>query len=112
MGTSKQNLKSKQASRAKNLDDDLVTKYLKKFKDSISPKKNVSNISIKTVKESSKSSPVSAKGKGIGKKTKSVKQNCVPNVDSGTEDEMCEEHLPSLKINVSLNQANEVRLGH
>ena len=99
--TSKQNLKSKQASRAKNLDDDLVTKYLKKFKDSISPKKNASNISIKTVKESSKSSPVSAKGKGIGKKTKSVKQKCEPNVDSGTEDEMCEEHLPSLKKNSS-----------
>ena len=88
--TSKQNRKSKQSSsKTQILDDDVVTKYLKKFKDSISPKKNVCNISIKTVKESSKSSPVSLKGKGTGKKTKSIKQHIGGNVDAHDSNEIC-----------------------
>ena len=72
-------------------------KYLKKFKDSISPKKNVCNLSIKTVKESFKSSPVSLKGKGTGKKTKSIKQHIGGNVDAHDSNEICDEQLPRLK---------------
>ena len=51
----KTNSKAKQSAiRRQNKDDDLVTKYLKKFKDKVSPKKNVHNKLSKTVHESQK----------------------------------------------------------
>ena len=51
----KTNSKAKQSAiRRQNKDDDLVTKYLKKFKDKVSPKKKVHNKLSKTVHESQK----------------------------------------------------------
>ena len=49
------NSKTKQSAirRPNKNSDDLVTKYLKKFKDTISPKKNVNNKLLNTVKDSS-----------------------------------------------------------
>ena len=56
------NSKVKQSAiRRQHKDDDLVTKYLKKFKDKVSPKKNVHTKLLKTVHESQKLSSNSLK---------------------------------------------------
>ena len=62
---------SKQSPDQARNKDDVVTKYLKKFKDTISPKKNVNQL-LKSVKETQNSSPVTSKGKKMGRSKSAV----------------------------------------
>ena len=79
--------------RPQKSSDDVVTKYLKKFKGSMSPKKRHSNDLSQNIQTVSKSSKNSGKGKGLGKKSKNEDRES-PNSDKGGN---ITNHLPILK---------------
>ena len=78
--------------------DGVVTKYLKKFKGSITQTKHHSDLPSQSTQTLSKSSKLSAKGKGIRNKSKNEDSKCKSLSADGSGN--IQKHLPSLKENI------------